>query len=183
MVDGRNIVTDDPIRCEFPTDSRILRAHVIKSTRSVIRFTATVDFRKHSSVLLNFDFLDPGDGAVVELLHTSEKEFPIVAGTVKGVPRGIQNWGQISRSRSAGTMFLRQLIFIAFISVSVGVSMAAIEVFAPGSIFQSNRTPDSNYRWFAAILLLPYLLGPILLLWNSRRRFPRSLLPTDWNEL
>jgi hypothetical protein len=67
---------------------RILSAEIASTTREVTR--VQLDRRSDSEVILNFDFLDPGDGFVVELFYDidiSNKEavrVPRLRGTLKG---------------------------------------------------------------------------------------------------
>ena len=46
-----------------------------------------------NQVICTFDYLDIGDGGVLEVLHTDEKRYPRVLGTIRGVPKGVLNWG------------------------------------------------------------------------------------------
>jgi hypothetical protein len=67
---------------------RILSAEIASTTREVIR--ARLDRRSNSEVILDFDFLDPSDGFIVELFYDvdiSNKEaarVPRLRGTLKG---------------------------------------------------------------------------------------------------
>jgi hypothetical protein len=53
------------------------------------------DPTKANRIVLSFDYLNPGDGAVFELLHTDKKPYPVVVGTIRGVPNGVRDWGRI----------------------------------------------------------------------------------------
>jgi hypothetical protein len=64
-----------------------------KVTRPQIKFVAAV---KQANILqIQFDFLDPGDGAVIELLHTSASRWPSAAGTIRGIPQGPVDQGTL----------------------------------------------------------------------------------------
>jgi hypothetical protein len=93
-IPGSDIVKDDPIRFEFTDKSRVLDVSVSKSTRSVNQIRALQVADHLNWVLIDFDFLDGGDGAAIEVLHTDAKLYPKVAGTVRGIPKGILDWGQ-----------------------------------------------------------------------------------------
>jgi hypothetical protein len=99
MLEGKNIVTDDPLRLEFNKPAEILRARVLKSTRESNKFKVEINPSSSNVVVCSFDYLDPGDGVVIELLHTVDDRFPKIMGTIRGVPKGVLNWGRIIPSR------------------------------------------------------------------------------------
>jgi hypothetical protein len=77
IIYGSDIVADDALRCELSPDALALEVRIIKHTRDANKFTAMIDGNSHNRVLLSFDYLDPKDGAVVELLHTDFRSRPI----------------------------------------------------------------------------------------------------------
>jgi hypothetical protein len=85
-----DIVGDDPIQIVVAHRSHVLQAHVIASTRTVNKFH--VRPQSANSVICEFDYLDPNDGAAIEILHTDEKEYPTILGTIRGMPRGLRDW-------------------------------------------------------------------------------------------
>jgi hypothetical protein len=88
IIYGSDIVADDAVRCELSPDARALEVRVIKHTRDANKFTAVIDDNSQNRVILSFDYLDPQDGAVLELLHTDSVRDPAVKGTIRGVPKG-----------------------------------------------------------------------------------------------
>lgn len=120
-VHGSQIVHDDPLRFSFPPADEILKAHVAKSTRPVNKVSVEVLPGKKNEGILSFDFLDPGDGARVEILHTSTKRYPQVLGTLRGIPRGIvQLTGQSLSSfdRAFTRVFKRRAVIYWAVLVS-----------------------------------------------------------------
>jgi hypothetical protein len=86
-INASEVAPADPITIGA-NNIHILGAEIPLSTRRVIG--AKLDLRSSSEALLNFDFLDPGDGIVVEIfydLHSDDKalgRIPVVRGTLKG---------------------------------------------------------------------------------------------------
>jgi hypothetical protein len=88
---GSDIVAEDPVRLELPEGERILQVTVFRPTRKVNAFAARAE---GNAVILAFDFLDPKDGAFINVLHTSERLVPNGLGTVRGMPSGFTFWGE-----------------------------------------------------------------------------------------
>lgn len=83
-LEGDQIV--EPIRFSFDEETLILDARVARET------DRTIEFRLNQDELLNLDlkfrYLDPGDGARIDILHTSKSWNPILTGgRIKGVPK------------------------------------------------------------------------------------------------
>jgi hypothetical protein len=45
---------------------------------------------------MTFDYLDRGDGVVFEIIHTGSKEGVSVKGSIRGFPKGVEDWGYLS---------------------------------------------------------------------------------------
>ena len=72
----------------------ILEAYVAKSSSEVTGFQVSpigeVGGKPANRVNVTFDFLDKGDGASIEILHTGKKDTkPIFEGAIVGTPKGI----------------------------------------------------------------------------------------------
>lgn len=50
----------------------ILRVRVVKINRESNKFVANISPNSPNQAILSFDYLDAGDGAFIELLHTNE---------------------------------------------------------------------------------------------------------------
>jgi len=90
-IKGSDIVAADPITVRVPPGDRILDAAILaqsKSTNAVsIRFDVT---DPEAGAELAFEYLDPRQGAVIEVLHTAQSPESVeLTGTVMGVPKGI----------------------------------------------------------------------------------------------
>jgi hypothetical protein len=79
-----DIVATDPIRCYVPDGAKILRAEILSVSDPNTGLTVTASDERPNEVGLSFDHLNAGDGAVLEILHTSEELRPMVAGSIIG---------------------------------------------------------------------------------------------------
>lgn len=189
-VHGNAIVSGDPLRCEFD-DGSILKAHVIKATRPVINFSVSADAAIPIATF-TFDFLDPSDGAMIEILHTSEKRNPKLLGTVRGVPKGIMNWGDYSKeiyqffpSRISAVRRINKIMFLLmglFGLLTILFALIPAELVTTLHDMTQSINPQETEWTFGTgkrigLMLVGFLYGipPAMLWWFRRQRFPRSL--------
>jgi len=170
MLRGEEIVVDDPLRLEFSKEARVLTARIAKTTRETNKFEVKIDDKSPNEVVCHFDYLNVGDGALIELLHTDEERYPKVQGTIRGVPKGILNWGHIRTSRRPRRMML-------FTMLIMGVSIIVVGFLTPH--FPKPSAPAELPVWVFVILGLVYISFPLFTLWTNRRRFPKSLTIED----
>lgn len=174
---GSDIVNSDPLRFVFPAEVQVLRVRVLSTTRDVIDFRAVPSDTQHSEILWTFDFLDPGDGAAVELLHTGRRGDSEVRGTIRGLPKGLTSRGRIlpektpitGRSRLARQPRAALVIVIGLIISMVG---------AWGWIGEALlHTYDGATKWPLVVVgVVVYAAPGVAFLLANRRRFPRALL-------
>lgn len=174
ILNGENIVADDPLRLEFSEDSEVLSARLLNFTRQANKFTVNIHPHYQNQVILSFDYLDVNDGAVIEILHTDRERYPKVHGVIRGVPKGILNWGRFV----AGTHIIRvpfrdfRIMLIAMLFF--GVCFTTYGFFK--SIMPEILTKEFEYlRWVYAGGGLLWIFVSSRILWDSRRRFPKSL--------
>lgn len=91
-IDGNNIVTSDPLRFIFDS-SEVLSCNVMYFSRAINNCIAIKDEHSVNAIKFNFDFLDPKDGMVIEILHTGEEVYPKFQGSIKGMKDKIRNRG------------------------------------------------------------------------------------------
>lgn len=127
-ISGADIVPTDPLRLEFDEGDEIVKVRVVRTTRSVNNIQVDSPPKSHRA-LLTFDFLDPDDGVVLELLHTSALRFPKVAGTIKGIPRGLVNVAGSSKTETLGEVAGRSP-FGRWFLISMFISGVAMLVFS-----------------------------------------------------
>lgn len=180
---GSSIVTSDPLRFEFSDGSRVLDITISKATRGVNEFTAATECEHSNCVVIGCDFLDPGDGAVIEILHTDPNLYPTVKGTIRGIPKGMLDWGEIRQLSQKklpsplGRVDKRKLYYIMLL---FGLGLVGFASLAPNSLIESAvTTPTISPRILIAVAGAIYALLPISLLWTRRRRFPKLLSGFD----
>jgi hypothetical protein len=89
---GSDVADGDSLRIEH--EGVALDATVTHTTRKATGFLARVGADQRE-VVFQFHFLDPGDGAAVDILHTDPAGDGFLCGTLIGVPRGWTNRGRI----------------------------------------------------------------------------------------
>uniref|UniRef100_A6VSV1 Uncharacterized protein n=1 Tax=Marinomonas sp. (strain MWYL1) TaxID=400668 RepID=A6VSV1_MARMS len=90
--DGQNIVKSDPIRIEFSDGDNVLSYEVIKATTPSNEFKISIS-GKRNIINIQFDYLNPKDGAKIVILHDSDFFFPNIKGSLKGSAEGVLNFG------------------------------------------------------------------------------------------
>ena len=165
-VRGSDIVERDPLQLRF--GGEILNVRTRTVSREVVNFA--VDTPTDSSeetrrtIYLSFEFLDPGDGAVLEVLHTGSDETPKFTGTIVGLPKGPQHWG--SSTPYNPTRWIEWSLACLLLAMGLIFLMEPRltedpEMYVPLRF----RAPFSLVVWSIALLLIRRL----------RRRAPASL--------
>jgi len=74
---------NDPLRLQLNKDDEALQARILSVSRKQTEVVAIINPHDPSSVRVDFEFLDAGDGAVIEFIHKGPAK-PNVAGTLQG---------------------------------------------------------------------------------------------------
>jgi len=171
---GEDVVDSDRLRIELPPDAEIMKATIRKVTRAVNQFAVRVDPDAPNARICDFDYLDAGDGALIEILHTGTEGRPTFLGSIRGVPKGIRDVGRIDRTELSPPAPSFWLLRVGLMLVFAGVvgtftSLYDIDV---GSL---------SWFWNAGLALLGLVLGSLLCIgvWQSKPRFPSDLLKPD----
>jgi hypothetical protein len=181
-IDAASIVEEDPFRIRV-VDGEILSVDVIAVSRSVIAITSEIPDMRPEFALIGFKFLDPGDGAVVALLHTSQEEWSFIEGTIKGLPEGYSYRGTLIPT----ALEPKQINFIQRVSTSTAASvlMAGAALYMTGmGLFFSFPTgilaglSPGVLRVTCIVCALLYLEMLRRALRDRRRRLPIALRRT-----
>lgn len=89
-INGSDIVKSHPLRIIIPDGSKILVADIFDYSREEVSATISIDQERFADI--GFEFLDPGDGFTVLMLHSAKAGSVGLTGTVKGIPSGIRYW-------------------------------------------------------------------------------------------
>ena len=176
-----DIVEADPLRLKLRDNGSVLAATVLKVGRTVCQVEAKLIPSSSNEVSLGFAFLDSGDGAVIEILHTSEKRHPEFLGTIRGLPSGLHNLGRITdrafnrRIIQLPRPLLRPLRKLGLITAVLGVAIAGAARLVPWeSLSKSSTEAQPTSLVFIGAGALYLLMGAVLI-FLTRRRYPNAL--------
>ncbi|MBE1485206.1 hypothetical protein [Plantactinospora soyae] len=88
-IKGSDILFEDPLRVQLQDLDAVVDVSVVWYSRDQNRLTVRCDPADRSAATIDFDFLDAGDGAVIQIVH--EQGSPALAGTIRGC--GIRDKG------------------------------------------------------------------------------------------
>jgi hypothetical protein len=168
---SQDLVASDPLRFEFGADAELLSVSVTRTSRDVTGVRHVISPENPHQVELAFDFLDPGDGAVIEVLHTGSTRYPAVGGTIMGLPQGLSYFGIANDGSIRTPLFRVPRKYFSVVMIIFGFYFAASPYF-PTFYETANKTlPPSIVMALGAA----YSAFGAALLWRSRRRYPRRL--------
>lgn len=181
IVVGDDIVRADPVRFDFGEEGVILSASVISQSRPVIG--AQVKISDHNDmVFIDFDFLDPNDGVVIEVLHSGPRGEFSIYGTVKGLPKGLTDMGKTLRmsegiftagiSRAVSGMFATRNL--GWMSIFFGGVFSCAALFLPAEVW--TRKVDAAPAALIGSMAAIYLASGLFILYVTRRKYPKSLI-------
>lgn len=178
-----DIVKGDPLRLAVGNDGEILSISLLRSSRDVNEISIARSADNRSEATIAFSFLDACDGAVIEVLHTSEQRAPQFLGTLRGLPQGIKNLGRITATpaRKYKSKFLPPVRVLILLATIAGVIAILTSVLAPvdeiGFFRNMNSLSPSTGMLTVGVL---YFLPGAFLLFISRRRYPPKLHVDDF---
>ncbi|MFC0540151.1 hypothetical protein [Kutzneria chonburiensis] len=97
-VRGADILPGDKLRMQLCDDDSFLQARIVAHSRTQNELSVAQDPNEASSVVVGFDFLDSGDGCVVELIHQGS-DAPLIVGTIRGAE--LENRGGAALDRES----------------------------------------------------------------------------------
>ena len=161
--DIKNI--DHKLKVTFDSDVRILQEpRILKKSREDIDFQVAGGDRELS---LSFNLLDYRDGAVVEVVHTGNKNTKVdVGGAIIGVPEGI-----IERSYQYASNKVKLYHGVSGL-ISTALLIFVIWKLAPAFVVDIS---ENNVSWFALLVSLLLAAGLILSIADHARQYLRSI--------
>ena len=191
-LNSADVAETDPIRIVLDDrESRILRSRVTRATRVVSRVSVGHDesdeydgSKWETEAAVTFSFLDPGDGFIVEILHTGDDTKVGVKGTIKGIPNGMTSIGYVKSLEalkiSGGKLWRMDLLLprriarITFYPAIIFSLLALSSPLLPNSFFTRANDPSLS-RWGGFIMGIVWASFVISVLWANRRRIPKPL--------
>ena len=187
VLNGEDIVSDDPLRIAFTEGTNILSYKILKTTRDVNKFSIKKDEDKPSQLFISFSYLDPSDGITLELLHDSSERYPNILGTIKGIPKGFDDLGRVilnfvpaknTKAKNPLLFLSRKPKLVLSVAILLGLSMVLLG-FLPQEtrdIILSNNVDDSFDQSIVFIIAgILYTAMRLSLLWLRRKRYPKLL--------
>ncbi|GED04424.1 hypothetical protein [Bacillus atrophaeus] len=84
-INGQDISAKDPIRFEVNSGEEIISATILNQTKLTNDISIKHSSNEPNILHIEFDYLDPGDGTAIEVLHTDNKGPHDIKGTIKGI--------------------------------------------------------------------------------------------------
>ena len=179
---GADIVAHDPLQLHF--GGEVLNVRIKKVSREVVRITADTSGEMEETVSCGFEFLDPGDGGVLEVLHTGSDEAPECTGTIIGFPRGLRNWGRARgssassrRERRVNRIFATVMLILGLVLIVVGIlgEQRAEQYIEDALPFLTEPPHLQLPSWVLVMLGLLLSSGSGVVVWILGIRSPSSL--------
>ena len=141
-----------------------------------------------SELIVTYDYLNPNDGVIIQVLHDAKQREPTVVGTAKGLSEGPRGLGtvvhydlDIPRRRRRRRFLLRFMLVVGLLCVLLG-GLQAMSLIVPDinpSLADAIWLFAEEKELFAAVLIivsgLVYLSLPLYEFWTNRRRYPKFL--------
>ena len=196
-ISGRTLPGTDPLGIDLTDGDRVLSARVVTESRKQINVVAAVD-ESQRGVDISFEFLDAGDGFVVEILHEIHSE-PRMRGSIPGAnvvslsgidlsPKARELvrkpwWGRFrGRVKLIPTLVLLFLLVVMLFLTAVGYLDAFGLPWRESLGLKVEKPPEFNgwlIGFYSIALMLVFFMS-----WDFfkrfRRRIPRSVVEQDY---
>ncbi len=186
-IGGSQIVSSDPLCVRLSGDGKLLKTNLIKVSREVNAIN--VNKKNDNIAEISFDYLDPNDGILFEIIHSGNRSELELIGTLRGLPQGLKDLGRADwyRNRNLSksslkiiysvTMMWTMTVF-AFLFLLFGLYRPVIAKKYP-KYFQQKIDDNSKPEWAAVVLGSIYTALPLFLIWVKRKRYPTPLDSDD----
>ena len=193
VLKGEDIVRSEPLRICLDADDRILSHQVAGVSKKTNQVQVDRTEGAFNELSLRYDYLDPRDGLVLEIMHNSKRRRPVIRGAVKGLANGPDSQGTAGTEQilALSTKMLlppplqRRVVQSAAViggaAFLAGAAAAGIQLVSePSQTWLSSVVDISQRIWpEPAILMMSiggaYFLPMGLLIWATKRRYPKSL--------
>jgi hypothetical protein len=179
---GTDIVERDPLRFRIEGTGSILKVRILRRTRSVNEASIN-NSAGGGDAGITFDFLDPRDGVLVEVLHSGNQSALELCGTLRGLPSGLENLGSIMTpmkrrllTRAVGVAgWVAALLSVAVASVAIKTAeITAGE--SPGDVAFFHIVLAMT-ETMVGLLLVAVVLASVEAIRTYLRRSPSALQP------
>jgi hypothetical protein len=182
VVYGNQVTKDDPIRIVFGYSTQILAYEILKRTQDtnkfrLVKYTAKQKFEKYA-VKLDFEYLDPKDGVVIDLWHDDNAGHFRFEGTLIGVNKAIGLHRKVPRR----SILRRVTHWMRGSDIPLRMFQVIILLLCVGSVlawaFAGEETVPLAIKYFLRSMLFLssiYIIVPSILHWYVRHRYPMDL--------
>lgn len=180
---GEEIVASDPIRLSIGEGGRYLDVEV-ESTSDVSNGCTAKQRADHPhEVVLGYEYLNPGEGMRVMVLHDGVDAEPQVLGRAKGLAGGPESWGVVESGAAVARMRMLDrrwlairwavsMVLLAAVAVAVFVALSALAPVLPEFL------TDPRTILAATVVVsggVTFWFVPAVGRGGVRRRFPKAL--------
>ena len=182
ILDGSLLLKADPISFYFRPGDQILSIDISNIINKSNQFRLSSP--EPHILTIEFEYLNPGDGINIELLHDSSIEHLESKGSIKGIPQGVkiikQNRSSLEKLKKM--MFLQQnphhLIYLTLI---IGLTFLTLGLLNVTNLFDIMNLFEIQQASLGATPFLMvgsgYTILPAFYLWRVRKRYPKKLTP------
>jgi hypothetical protein len=177
VVKGNEIVASDPLTIHFEDGAMILDAQRVTATQEVNDFHIRVSEDDRSLAFLEFDYLNARDGAKFQIIHTGGHGKAKLTGSIRGIPKGVENWGDLQEWSEQKSRFSGLGNLVGFVAALAGLNLAK------GAIAPHYPAINKYSEWLleagAALMMLIFFCVILFLIGYSlhtrSRATPKSL--------
>ncbi|MDY6857636.1 MAG: hypothetical protein SWO11_23635 [Thermodesulfobacteriota bacterium] len=166
---GNDISQSDPLRIILPEGTKLLSSEITSKTKEANSFSLHHDV-EGNVITLSFEYVDPDDGIVINLIHSGSKRDPEVRGSVVGVSRLTHRTASFSLSSRSRRH--RRFGFHLYMTISMGGFGAAIIALA---IWSDTLIAKILIALLGGVYVLAGLLMPL----GERDSLPKGLQILD----
>ena len=190
-----DLTETDPLTISFDDGSEILEAEIVQKTRPPILPSLSIDSEKRN-LKYDFAFLEQDDGFTIRVAHTGKHIAPTVNGTIVDVPGGVRTWGRIESETTSEEAIERQILKygkinhiqrlflkafhdrkrLSYVPIILGIAIIILGIVAPLILEPEYNEGRKNFiRLITIPTGLTYTAISAVMLWATRRKYPRSL--------
>lgn len=172
----RDIAESNPLTLKF--DGSVFNQRISCSTDESIQAVSSIVQDSKHSVSYDFEFLNPKDGFVMEILHAGDSKHPNCLGTIMNSSKRPQYWGHAwGASSKIDHRFNRFLVWLMLV---LGLVMSIEGFFEEplGKMLPPFEEPR-GLGWIVGIFGICVAVLAGLGLWVTRLRIPSSLLKKE----
>lgn len=191
IIKADDLKTIDRLKISTNENAKILSVEIVKCTRDVINFYLAKDGEDYQ---VNFDYLDPTDGVLIEVLHTGNSENLFFSGTVMGILNKID----ISNKQNKTEILFKSISFIlnptsilektktgtkafGYIATSIGTLVISIGTYVLLNPTKLIEKPQIEPSWSIIFVGLLYFIIGVFFVVYSQNPYPKNLMPNKSN--